>query len=96
MKMGIRARVRQLERDLGAEIVIQEGKSHMEQISPKGWSGIGDDNYYEEREVIDQPRIANPDEAKRSAAAQEIRQIYANSKWYQVLLRSRINRLLGR
>lgn len=83
--------VERLRRDLSAEIVVQEEK--IEHISyeipgqqPKGYSGIGDDNYYIpdswDEYVVKIPRIAHPDLGKQDAATRRLWNLYDSCEFY--------------
>ncbi len=73
-------RIEYLRRDLRAEIVVQKGESHHEEQYFPGGPSRKVDEYIEAEwkmvEVIDKPRITQPDTEKREAARQELQGIY--------------------
>lgn len=75
-----------LRRDLSAEIVIQEEKSHWEEVAYKGTPVGGErgDSYttYRDEKIIDLLRIAKPDTEKREAAKAELQKIYEREEFY--------------
>jgi hypothetical protein len=101
-------RVRQLEQDLSTLIVIGEKEEERWVVDGTHWEieevwaanrGVGD-RYVEvedgHTEIVKVPIYGGPDLAKRGKAAIELQMMYDNSKWYQFLLRRRINQILDR
>lgn len=90
-------RIRQLERDLAAEIVVKEEEGHKE-TRVGDTTGDYPSRFYsgEEMWIIDKPRITKADTQKREAARQQLQKIYDNSKWYQVFVRGKIRSTLKR
>ena len=74
--------VKNLRKDLDAVIVIQEGKSHIDNVCMIDTSyGIWD-SHYEDIEVIDEPRITEPNLQKQQSATQQLQQFYETNPWY--------------
>jgi hypothetical protein len=69
-------------KDLTAEKVLQEEKSHTENVTRESYSHSIWDTWVEEETVIDQPRIAELDIEKREKALVELEEIYQYSEWY--------------
>ena len=74
--------IEDLRKDLSAEIVVQEESGHKEtkySHSPghHSYDPFGPDEY--EANVIDQPRIAEPDNEKRAKVRNELRRIHDSS-----------------
>jgi len=74
--------VESLRKDLGAEIVVNRGKGHWENVC------LIDNSYgiwvssYEDQFVIDEPRIAHPDTERREKAKKDLEQVYDSNEWY--------------
>lgn len=79
-------RIAVLKADLTAETIIQEQESHWEtgyKLDPSGGGTSVDRTIIEvEEEIIDKPRITEPDTQKRELTRLELRQIIDASPWY--------------
>jgi len=75
-------RTEDLKRNLTAEVVIQEEKSHTELVEKASLAGNIWDEWTENETIIDQPRIVKPDTPKREIARTQLQQIYDSSEWY--------------
>jgi hypothetical protein len=82
--MEILARIRELEADLYAEIVMQGVGGHYE------YRGIGSPVFWEGETVFVANTISFPDEEKRKGAKEELERIYREAKWYQFIRKIRI------
>lgn len=73
--------VEELRRDLGAEVVVQEGRGHYE-TEIHGHYSSGGTYREEEFYVVDEERITCPDEEKRRAARIKLERISDTSEWF--------------
>ena len=80
--MGILGRIRELEKGLGAIVVVQEVEYHKEKV---GVLNFEDEWCSDFRRVVDKPRITLPDVLRRKVAKDELRKIYNDSKCYQLI-----------
>jgi len=92
-------RIRKLEIELSAKIVVQEEIGHWTEGGPLKGSGgpCSFDKVYDNdppsEYIVDQPRILGPDKGKREAAREELQKIYDSVEQFGIKYRA--GRALG-
>ncbi|MEW6621171.1 MAG: hypothetical protein AB1422_17870 [bacterium] len=74
-------KIEDLERDLSAEIVVQEESGHWEWRTDLKGPKYDEDFYEGEVWIIDRPRITEPDTQRRETAKAELQKIRESSEW---------------